>query len=200
MIFIIFGVFLLIAAWIRNRYLYWEHHGILYEKPEFPYGNIKGISTKLGTFEIHQRIYEKFKSAGRPFVGMFYYFQPVVLCTNLDFIRTVFTQDAAYFIDRGSYYNEKDNPISAHLFNLDNPKWKSLRTKLTPTFTTGKIKGMFHTVSDVAEKFVAKLSSESKLAVNNEINIKELAARFTIDVIGKLPPFCAFTTFNLLFN
>lgn len=78
--------------------------------------------------------------------------------------------------------------LSGHLFNVDNPKWKALRTKLTPTFTSGKMKMMLGTVVDVAEKFIKTLDVESSAAENSEIEIKDIAARFTTDVIGS----CAF--------
>lgn len=159
--------------------------GVPFAPPTFPYGNLKGISKNFHQFEIHQKIYEKFKGNGEPFTGVFAYFTPIVLVTSLDFIRTVFVKDSACFIDRGAYYNEKDNPISAHLFNLDNPKWKILRTKLTPTFTSGKMKMMFETVVEVGERFVKKLESEAKIA-GNELEIKEYASRFTTDVIASV--------------
>lgn len=78
--------------------------------------------------------------------------------------------------------------MSAHLFNVDNPKWKTLRTKLTPTFTSGKMKMMFGTVCDVGENFIRTLDKESSAAKDNVIEIKDINARFTTDVIGS----CAF--------
>jgi cytochrome P450 family 6 len=72
--------------------------------------------------------------------------------------------------------------IQAHLFSLDNPKWKTLRVKLTPTFSSGKMKMMFGTVCDVGEKLIKTLGVESSSAVDNIIEIKDIAARFTTDV------------------
>ena len=72
--------------------------------------------------------------------------------------------------------------MQANLFALDNPKWKKLRAKLTPTFTLGKIKMMFGTVCDVGEKLIKTLDVESSSAIDNVIEIKEIAARFTTDV------------------
>jgi cytochrome P450 family 6 len=145
-----------------------------------------GISKKFHQFEIHQKIYEKFKNSKNPFTGIFAFLEPVVLVTNLDMVRSVFTKDSSNFIDRGAYYNEKDNPLSAHIFNLDNPKWRILRTKLTPTFTSGKMKMMFGTVVEVGERFIKKMESEVEIGNGNEMNVKEFAARFTTDVIGEL--------------
>lgn len=68
------------------------------------------------------------------------------------------------------------------MFNLDNPKWKTLRVKLTPTFTSGKMKMMFGTVRDVGEKLIKTLGAESSIALENVVEIKEYAARFTTDV------------------
>lgn len=50
------------------------------------------------------------------------------------------------------------------------------------------MKMMFGTVCDVGEKFVKTLGIESDAQVNNEIEIRDIAARFTTDVIGS----CAF--------
>lgn len=76
------------------------------------------------------------------------------------------------------------DPLSAHLFNIDNPKWKPLRTKLTPTFTSGKMKMTYQTVLDVGDRFIKRLRIESNAAVNNEIEIRDILQRFTTDVIG----------------
>lgn len=183
---ILIAIIIIAVYFVHHRYSYWKRRDIPYEEPSFPYGNIKDIGTKHHKFDILTKIYEKFKHNPSPFVGMFHYLEPVVLCTKIEFVKKILVSDAAHFIDRGSYYNERDNPISAHLFNLDNPKWQQLRTKLTPTFTSGRIKIMFHTVCDVGEKFVKKLQSESEISTNNEIEIKEISARFTTDVIGEI--------------
>lgn len=50
------------------------------------------------------------------------------------------------------------------------------------------MKMMFGTVCDVGKKFIETLGLESSAAANNEVEIKDIAARFTTDVIGS----CAF--------
>lgn len=179
-------VLTLAVSLVKWRYSYWTNMDVPTVPSIFPYGSIKGMGTELAQFQLHKKIYETFKkNSSTPFVGLFYYLQPVVLCTDMELIKNIFTRDSGHFTDRGAYYNEKDQPISAHIFNLDNPKWKTLRTKLTPTFTSGKIKMMFHTVCDVAEKFVKKLEVEIENSGDGMLDMREYAARFTTDVIGK---------------
>lgn len=84
------------------------------------------------------------------------------------------------------FYNQKDDPLSAQLFSLAGDDWRKLRTKLTPTFTSGKMKLMFSTVVEMAERFRGCLSEIIK--EHDEVEMKELLARFTTDVIGT----CAF--------
>lgn len=173
---------------IKQKYSYWKKLGVPFIEPEFPFGSLKGVGRDHHQSVIMTRLYHALKSLGTPFVGMYFFLSPVVLVTSLDFVKTILIKDSWNFIDRGQYFNEDDDPLSAHMFNVDNPKWKILRAKLSPTFTSGKMKMMFNTVRDVGEKFVTTLGVESGAALNNEVEIKDIAARYTTDVIGS----CAF--------
>lgn len=91
-----------------------------------------------------------------------------------------------HFHERFSYNNEKVNPLSGHIFSVGGKKWKFLRTKLTPTFTSGKMKLMFHTIIDSTTGLIEAVN---KHAVNaTPVDIKEVLGCFTTDIIGS----CAF--------
>jgi cytochrome P450 family 6 len=96
------------------------------------------------------------------------------------------TKDFQYFTDRGLYYNEKDDPLSAHLFAIGGQKWRNLRTKLTPTFTSGKMKMMFQTLVDCEPNLLQKIEIDRVAKVPTDI--KEALGCFTTDIIGS----CAF--------
>lgn len=121
-----------------------------------------------------------------PFCGLYFFHSPVVLATDLGFVKNVLIKDFSSFQERGVFYNEKDDPLSAHVFNVDGAAWKVLRNKLSPTFTSGKMKFMFPTIVGVADAFQSVLSS--MIQNGEELEMKELFARFTTDVIGT----CAF--------
>lgn len=172
----------LIALYVRRQYKYWKTNGIPHPAVEFPYGNIKGALTTEHISDILNRFYQEFKGTG-PFVGFFFLLRRTVLAVDIEFIKKVLVKDFQYFENRGFYYNEHDEPLSGHLFNIDVPKWRKLRSKLTPTFTSGKMKFMFPTITQVANHFrdvLGKCVDET----TEPLEMKELLGRFTVDVIG----------------
>lgn len=146
---------------------------------------MRGLGTKFHSSLIIGDIYTKFKSHAK-LCGIYFLAQPVILLLDIDLIKSVLVRDFNNFDNRAVYYNEKDDPLSANLFSVHGKKWKPLRTKLTPTFTSGKMKFMFPTIVEVGDRFYECL--KSIVEQNDELEIKELLSRFTTDVIGT----CAF--------
>lgn len=73
-----------------------------------------------------------------------------------------------------------------HLFRLDAPRWRPLRTQFSPIFTSGKLKDMFHLLLNCSEHFENYMSEIVPKA--EIVECRNLTAKFTIDVIGS----CAF--------
>lgn len=77
-------------------------------------------------------------------------------------------------------------PLSQNLLNLEPERWRPLRSKLTPMFTSGKLKDMFGLILECANIFEKYLD---KLAAGDEpADFREVTAKYTTDVIGS----CAF--------
>lgn len=76
--------------------------------------------------------------------------------------------------------------MSVNLFSLEAKRWRILRTKLSPVFTSGKIKEMFHLIMDCSNQLEKYL--EETVQKDEPIECREVAAKFTTDVIGS----CAF--------
>lgn len=126
-----------IYIYFKHAFNYWRSRGIPFEEPMFPFGNIKGFGITQHHSIITQRIYDQFKGISK-FCGFYILAGSTALLTDLELIKCVLVKDFNNFSDKGLFSNEEDDPLSAHLFSLDGPAWKSLRQKLTPTFTSGK--------------------------------------------------------------
>ncbi|KAK4878671.1 hypothetical protein RN001_011177 [Aquatica leii] len=101
-------------------------------------------------------------------------------------IKDVMVKDFHCFNDRGFYCNEKHDPLSAHLLNLNGDKWKKMRSKLTSAFTPLKVKSMFDTVLACTTQLLSGL--EEYASGKMVFDADEVMARFTTDVISS----CAF--------
>ncbi|XP_055714122.1 cytochrome P450 6a8-like [Phlebotomus papatasi] len=184
-VFLVGGLVFLIYFFVKRKYSYWAKLGVPYAEPSFPWGNIGQVGSKLHSTELFQEFYKRFKGKA-PFMGFYATIAPQVFLMDLDLIQRILIKDFQYFHDRAQYYNLEDDPISAHLFNIDGEKWKTLRAKISPTFTSGRMKMMLPTVIDVAQNFHKTLFE--KIGDKAEIEIKDYLSRFSTDVIGS----CAF--------
>jgi len=65
-------------------------------------------------------------------------------------------------------------------------EWKTLRSKLTPTFTSGKMKMMFPALQECSKELKDLLKEPASRG--EVVEMKDIAARFTTDIISS----CAF--------
>ncbi|XP_063929995.1 cytochrome P450 6a8-like [Zophobas morio] len=174
-------------TYYKWSFTYWKNLNVPYLKPSIPMGNLAPQSASKEHFSlVVKHIYDELKRQKARHGGFFLFARPAYLVIDLEYVKNVFTKDFKYFNDRGMYYNEKDDPISAHLFNVSGEKWKNLRTKLTPTFTSGKMKMMFQTLLDCEKNLHEKI--EELYERNEPLDVKKLLSCYTMDVIGS----CAF--------
>lgn len=179
----------ILAAYIylsfRRSYTLWHDLGIPYLKPTFPFGNISETLKKKHFGFVSQSLYNQLKHHEEGYAGLFLFKTPILIVLSPEFAKTVLVKDFQYFTDRGMYNNKRVDPLSANLFFIEGTDWRHLRLKLTPTFTSNKIKTMFEATKCVADELVAHLSPTAETG-NVNVEIKEFLARFTTDVIGNV--------------
>lgn len=175
-------LFLLIWLYILNAYNYWKQKGVPYLKPAFPFGSFS--KAFLQTISIDDQIKEIYDQSSGPFIGVYSLLQPVLVIRDPEIIRTILIKDFANFPYRGWYVNENVDPMAHNLLVQNGDAWKNSRTKLSPAFTTGRLKGMFETIikcSSSLDDLVGEYATNGEI-----IEIREVFARFATNVIASV--------------
>lgn len=181
---VVYGIIfliILICVLVKIRLRFWRCRGIPYLEPYPLFGNLRGVLNNVHITEAFGRVYRQFKGLA-PFCGFYFLMEPTVLIMDLNLVQNILIKDFNNFENRGTYYNEKDDPLTGHLFNLEAEAWRKLRNKLSTTFTSGKMKLMFPMICKIGEECSSTL--EILLENTSEVDVKELMARYTTDVIG----------------
>ncbi|EAT32869.1 AAEL014892-PA [Aedes aegypti] len=151
------------------------------------YGDYKNMNQTEHMQYINQRIYNEFKARKLPIGGTVLFLVPSTVVVDPDLIKAMLVKDFNFFHDRGVYNNPEVDPLTGHLFSLEGQAWRQLRAKLSPTFTSGKMKMMFSTILNVADDLKEFLWEKTESG-STELEMKNVLAGFTTDVIGS----CAF--------
>jgi len=96
----------------------------------------------------------------KKYYGTFFFGKPTLVVQDREILKHILVKDFANFNSHGLYNNPKKDPLSGHLFNLEGPEWKSMRSKLTVTFTSGKLKYMFDTLQTCINHFYEVIDKE----------------------------------------
>lgn len=172
-------------VYIKRKFNYWKQKGVLYLKPSFPFGNCADIVLMRKTFgECYTKHYKAY--TGNKYGGIYFMHRPQLLIRDPDIIKNILVKDFDHFHDHIFASDEKIDPLSGNLFMLTGLKWKELRTKLSPTFTSGKMKMMFQTLVDCG----LELREHVKKSAEQEgiLELRDVLAKFSTDVIAS----CAF--------
>lgn len=179
-ILILLGSVYLYFHWI---YGHWERKGVFYIKPSFPFGNLENpVKRNYAIGFRFKQMYDEFKIQGHKYGGIYSVARPILLVQDPEIIRCILTKHFQNFTDRGLYSNEEVDPLSGHLFLLSGAKWRNLRIKLTPTFTSGKMKMMFSIMVECSNQLLKRVEYFEKNQI--PVDIKEMLSCFTTDVIG----------------
>ncbi|CAH0554485.1 unnamed protein product [Brassicogethes aeneus] len=181
---VIVAIIAVIYTWFKWSYGHWKRKNVPYIEPSFPFGNVaKSMAIDKISFTDRTLGWYKFGKENKyKHFGLYFIKSPVLLVMDLENIKNILTTDFEHWVDRGNYVNEEGDPLSAHLLNIGGEKWKNLRKKFTPTFTSGKMKQMFKTIADCSVSLDRVM--EEKLKENKPLDIKTVAGNFTTDVIG----------------
>ncbi|RZC42864.1 cytochrome P450 6k1, partial [Asbolus verrucosus] len=186
MILIVLGCLVLVALYYHiftKNYNYWESKGIPYDKPFFIFGSFYNVAArKEHLFERLRSLYDKFIT---PYAGIYIFNQPILMVRSPAMLKKILVKDFDKFSNRNIATNESVDPLAFHtLFIAKDSVWRNLRTKLSPVFTSGKMKLMLPLMKECAEDMHCYLDQHN----GEVVETKAMMRKYTVDIIST----CAF--------
>ncbi|XP_047533353.1 cytochrome P450 9e2-like [Vanessa atalanta] len=178
-----FNLIFFLYFYYTQTFDYFEKRNIKFMKPVIFFGNsLSRITGKRPFIEFQLDVYNYFK--GNRYGGYFEGRRPVLYVLDPDLIKSVTISDADHFIDRSTIKTKEPRYLSRSLLALKGMEWKAVRSLITPTFSSSRLKNMFPLVQHCSDQLVGLLSRFD----NTEIELKEMTGHFTLEVTGV----CAF--------
>ncbi|XP_048513690.1 cytochrome P450 6a2-like [Athalia rosae] len=175
---------LIVCGYIYMKYVtfdYWSSRNVDFVKPIVPFGSLWPVlSRNISLGEYLRDKYLEFRKL--PVFGIYTFHRPTLVAVDPEIVRFILTKEFSHFQNRGLYCNVDADHLAGNLFLLPSKKWRFLRHKFSPTFTSSKMKQMFFVVKEISEilsTFVADKAKNSEL-----VEVKELMASFSNDVIA----------------
>jgi cytochrome P450 family 6 len=179
---LILGVAGAFYFFMNRRFSYWSKRGVPFLEPSIPFGNVFDLVRRKSSFgDMFKQFHDKCKGG---YIGVYLAAQPTLVVKDLELLKKILIKDFDHFTDRGFFIDEKIDPLTGHLFSLSGQKWHHLRNKLSPTFTSGKLKAMFSTFVDCGKTLQDNISSNIGKPALEDIEIRDLFARFGTNIIA----------------
>ncbi|XP_037043595.1 probable cytochrome P450 6g2 [Bradysia coprophila] len=189
-ILICFILTILTGLYCSSLYInsYWKRNKIPFISAKPIAGNLLDLLLfRKSVAEIFSDIYNDQATSHKPIVGIHFFHKPALVIKDPELIKKVLVKDFNSFNDRHSASDIHTDILgSTNLFFIRNPAWKILRGRLSPFFTSGKMKQMFHLMKNIGNEMNDTLLS-FKLDENKQTfstDIKDILARYTTDVIA----------------
>ncbi|KAK7602694.1 hypothetical protein V9T40_006668 [Parthenolecanium corni] len=181
----LFGVLIAFASilalvLLRKRFNYWRKNGVPSTSPWTILGDLwpTFVKGRIVPF-VYNDICKAFPN--EKYVGFYDLLSPNLMVRDPELIGTIMVKDFAHFQDRMTV-QKRTSRLDYHLITLCGEQWKSVRTKIVPTFSANKLKSMIPMMEYCAQILDSHL--REKALAGESFDAKETSARFTLDVIG----------------
>jgi cytochrome P450 family 6 len=165
----------------------WRIANVPHDRPMPLFGNAFRILTGIESpQEFFDRAYKRF--AGEKVCGMYQMTTPLLLARDPELISRITVRDFGHFNSRGMNTSPENNVLAGSLFFLKGDRWKTMRQKLSPGFTTNRLKDAQDRIVECVDRLTMTIDQQMSVSDGEGIEFKKLTANFSTNVIAT----CAF--------
>ncbi|CAG2100141.1 unnamed protein product [Medioppia subpectinata] len=168
--------------YLTKNFNYWKNRGIPGPKPMV----IMGTMWEMFTKPLHEMARDNYKKYGKVY-GEFAFSRPILTIADPELIKDITIKDFHNFVEHTDM--KLGDPLNDRsLFNLMGDEWKAMRSVISPTFSSGKMRAMHPLIIDCVHRLDQYL--ETKAINGDELDVKRAMGNLSMDVIA----LCAFGT------
>ncbi|KAF5306324.1 hypothetical protein FQA39_LY09022 [Lamprigera yunnana] len=183
LVILLLGAFMVfIYSYIIKPMHYWKNKNVVHKKPLPLFGNMLPLVLKqYNNTTLLRNIYEEFPN--ERYVGMYFFRSPALLIRDPDLIKRIMVKEFDTFADHLDLVPKGVDPLwSKNLFAMEGgEEWHDLRSTLSPSFTSSKMKAMFVLMKECSRQFINHFLKQGN---SIEVELKDCFARFATDVIA----------------
>lgn len=180
-------VLLGVLAFITFRHFkkslrYWEEKNVQHDRPLPIFGNVlPNLLGKISNTEILQQLYNKYSSAR--YFGLYSLGTASLVIRDPELIKKIAVKEFDTFPEHKPFIPSDVDPLwNNNLFAMEGgEKWHQLRSTLSPSFTSSKMKAMFVLMKECSKEFINYFERKGDSV---DIELKDAFARFGTDVIA----------------
>ncbi|XP_054156812.1 cytochrome P450 3A9-like [Oppia nitens] len=110
----------------------------------------------------------------------------MVLIADPDVAKQILVKDFQYFSERPDFFFSFNRPVmNGSLIKSRGQRWKQIRSVVTPTFSSAKLRTMTPLIDDSVNMFLKLVDKQQSTNGGNDFNIYNLFQGLTADVIGR---------------
>ncbi|KAJ0175355.1 hypothetical protein K1T71_009496 [Dendrolimus kikuchii] len=175
-------LFLIIILWFNTKWnklkRHWADRNVPHCKPHPILGSLNFLLIENpGLFM--KRLYNNFRS---PYVGIWLFWRPGLVVNSPEIAQKILVKDTNVFKNRFLSCGKKD-PTACNIFTVNNPLWTNIRKRLTPSFTSAKLRSFQNMMRTKSDNLKHRIQEELKNRRN--IDLRNLFSDYTTDVIGE---------------
>lgn len=137
---------------------------------------------KIGMYHLFQVNYDKMKHAGVHVAGNIDFGTVHYTVTDLELLKHIMVKDFDHFVNRRPLQVLNNDVVFKKMIAFrQSEQWRALRSKLSPTFSSGKIKKVIPIFKESWKKLVKYIDQWS--SPDGEIDLVECFSKFTLDTI-----------------
>lgn len=178
-IFIVTGI----CCWSASYHNRWRKLNVPHTRPVPLFGNtfkmFMRLEHQMDTFD---RIYKKF--SGEKLCGFYQMTTPYWMIRDPELINRIMVKDFLCFTDRGSRTDPVTNVLKDSLFFQSGHRWKTMRQKLAPGFTSGRLRDAHKQINECCLQLLGCIEEKLRNDVESSIEVRQIVGKFSSDAVG----------------